>query len=93
MNAAALHLRALVEVARIYRLHPRRHRGGWRANCPACGVRELAIFAASETRAGGWACGECRTHGRSLNGLQRLSATLRCRPAPEFSAAVDGVRP
>ena len=69
-------LRALVAVARAYRLAPREIAAGlWFARCPGCprGARGRSL-ALRETPTGArFECGLCGVHGARLNGLQRIA--------------------
>lgn len=69
-------LRALVAVARAYRLAPREIAAGlWFARCPGCprGARGRSL-ALRETPTGArFECRLCGVHGARLNGLQRIA--------------------
>ncbi len=80
-------LRALVAVARAYRLAPREIAAGlWFCRCPGCprGARGRSL-ALRETPTGArFECRLCGVHGARLNGLQRIAegAANDDKPAP-----------
>ena len=84
-------LRALVAVARAYRLAPREIASGlWLCRCPGCprGARGRSL-ALRETPTGArFECGLCGVHGARLNGLQRIAEGAANDDTPPPSEAV-----
>ena len=69
-------LRALVAVARAYRLAPREIAAGlWFARCPGCprGARGRSLVLRSTPTGARFECRLCGVHGGRLNGLQRIA--------------------
>ena len=69
-------LRALVAVARAYRLAPREIAAGlWFARCPGCprGARGRSLVLRETPTGARFECRLCGVHGARLNGLQRIA--------------------